>query len=61
MIRADVVVAVPEGASLSNGLIDDLGRLLVTEGRWDPPSTDANPLPSAAEMLDIRATWKDFT
>ena len=61
MIRADVLVAVPENASAPSGIIDDLGRLLVTEGPWDPASADPNPLPSAREMLAIREAWKDFS
>ena len=61
MIRADVVVAVPAGASVPSGLINDLERLLVTEGSWeDPASTEPNPLPSATDMLAIREAWKDF-
>ena len=60
MIRADVVVAVPAGASVPSGLIDDLQRLLVTEGNWDSASTEPNPLPSARDMLAIREAWKDF-
>jgi hypothetical protein len=60
MIRADVVVAVPDGASVPTVLLDDLRRQLVTEGRWDPPSTDENPLPSARDMLAIREAWRGF-
>jgi hypothetical protein len=60
MIRADVVVAVPDGVSVPTGLLDDLRRQLVTEGRWDPPSTDENPLPSARDMLAIREAWRGF-
>ncbi len=60
MIRADVVVAVPAGASAPSGLIDDLQRLLVTEGSWDSVSTQPNPLPSARDMLAIREAWEVF-
>jgi hypothetical protein len=61
MIRADVVVAVPDGASLPSGLAADLGRLLVTDGNWDPPSAEPNPLPDARELLAIRSAWMAFT
>ena len=45
MIRADVVVAVPAGASVPSGLMDDLERLLVTEGRWDSRVDGTEPAP----------------
>ena len=61
MIRADVVVAVPGDASMPSGLTDELTRLLVTEGRWDSPSTEPNPLPTAIELLAIREAWQDIT
>ena len=59
MIRADVVVAVPEGTSLPSGLTDELVRILGARG-WDAASIDANPLPSAREMFAIREAWKVF-
>jgi hypothetical protein len=58
MIRADVVVAVPDGMTLPNGIVEELARLLVTEGRWDSPSAGADPLPTALELLAIRGAWK---
>ncbi|HEX4982429.1 MAG TPA: hypothetical protein VFV63_12045 [Ilumatobacteraceae bacterium] len=61
MVRADVVVAVPIQTSLPSGLIEDLRRLLITEGKWDAASTDRNPLPSARDMLAIRSAWELFS
>jgi hypothetical protein len=60
MIRADVVVAVPEGTSLPSGLTDELVRILGAQG-WDAASVDPNPLPSAREMFAIREAWKVFS
>jgi hypothetical protein len=54
-------VAVPSGASVPSGLMNDLARLLVTEGRWEVPvSTGPNPLPSASDMVAIREAWRVF-
>ncbi len=61
MIRADVVVAVPNGVSLPGGLVEDLTALLVTNGKWDPPTSESNPLPTAVEMLAVRVAWKDLS
>ena len=60
MIRADVVVAVPEGTSLPSGLSDELVQILGAQG-WDAASVDPNPLPSAREMFAIREAWKVFS
>ena len=60
MIRADVVVAVPDGASLPRGFADDIGRLLFERG-WAPPADEPNPLPTPIEMLAVRQAWKDVT
>ena len=57
MIRADAVVSVPQGASAPDGLASGLMDLLVTEGNWDPASTEPNPLPVATEMVAIRSVW----
>jgi hypothetical protein len=59
MIRADVVVVVPEGASLPSGLADEIGQFLEANG-WDVPSTEPNPLPTAPEMFAIRDAWREF-
>lgn len=61
MIRADVVVSVPQGASAPDGLVGDLVEWLVTEGSWDPESPEPNPLPVATEMLAIRSAWEQFS
>ncbi|HWM18992.1 MAG TPA: hypothetical protein VNO51_04850, partial [Ilumatobacteraceae bacterium] len=59
MIRADVVVVVPEGASTPSGLTDELAQFLEARG-WDSPVTEPNPLPQASEMFAIREAWKGF-
>jgi hypothetical protein len=59
MIRADVVIAVPEGTSPPSGLTDELTLTLAAQG-WDTPTNDPNPLPSARELVAIREVWKGF-
>jgi hypothetical protein len=59
MIRADVVVVVPEGVSPPNDLTNELAQYLMAQG-WEAPSPETNPLPSAPQMYAIREAWKRF-
>jgi hypothetical protein len=59
MIRADVVVVVPEGVSPPHDVTDELAQYLRAQG-WEAPSSETNPLPPAPQMYAIREAWKGF-
>jgi hypothetical protein len=59
MIRADVVVLVPEGVSAPQDLTAELAQYLMAQG-WEAPSGEPNPLPTAPQMYAIREAWKGF-
>ena len=59
MIRADVVLAVPPGASVAGDLYGALTTALVASG-WDAPSTTPNPLPDRTTVIAVRSLWKEL-
>ncbi len=59
MIRADVVLALPPGASIAADLSDALTAALVADG-WDAPSAAPNPLPDPTTVIAVRSLWKEL-
>jgi hypothetical protein len=59
MIRADVVVSVPDGTASPSGLESALSQTLLADG-WGPPPEASNPLPTAVEMIAVRIAWEGF-
>ena len=59
MIRADVVLTLPPGASSAAALPDALAAALVADG-WAAPSTTPNPLPDPTTVIAVRSLWKEL-
>ncbi len=60
MIRADVTLAVSQGASVPDGLAEVLSAALTGAG-WDPPAPTPNPISDAGTITAIRTLWKELT